>query len=147
MSTVATTPLAVIDTNIFIGACLGMGAPNRVIAAALRNAFMPVMGVTLFTEYEAVLSRDTLFRESRLIAAERSELLDIFLAKCRWVRVYYGWRPNLRDETDNHVIELAIAAGASRIVTRNLRDFASAELRFDSLQAISPQDFLKELSP
>ncbi len=147
MPTVATPPLAVIDTNIFIGACLGMGAPNRVIAAALQNAFTPVMGVALFTEYEAVLSRDALFHESRLSAVERSELLDIFLAKCRWVRVFYGWRPNLRDETDNHVIELAIAAGASRIVTRNLRDFANAQLRFDSLQAISPQDFLKELTP
>jgi putative PIN family toxin of toxin-antitoxin system len=137
----------VIDTNIFIGACLGMGAPNRVIAAALQNAFTPVMGVALFNEFEAVLSRDALFHESRLSAVERSELLDIFLAKCRWVRVYYGWRPNLRDETDNHLIELAIAAGASRIVTRNLRDFANAQLRFDSLQAISLQDFLKELTP
>ncbi len=140
-------PIAVVDTNIFIGACLGVGAPNRVIAAALENQFTPVMGVALFSEYEAVLSREALFRGSRLNANERSELLDIFLAKCRWTRVYYGWRPNLRDETDNHLIELAIAAGANRIVTRNMRDFAKPQLRFDSTQAISPQDFLKELAP
>ena len=140
-------PIVVVDTNIFIGACLGVGAPNRVIAAALENQFMPVMGVALFNEYEAVLGREALFRESRLSANERSELLDIFLAKCLWTRVYYGWRPNLRDETDNHLIELAIAAGASRIVTRNLRDFVKPQLRFDSVHAISPQDFLKELTP
>ena len=113
MYTASPLPIVVVDTNIFIGACLGVGAPNRVIAAALENQFMPVMGVALFNEYEAVLGREALFRESRLSANERSELLDIFLAKCLWTRVYYGWRPNLRDETDNHLIELAIAAGAS----------------------------------
>jgi hypothetical protein len=31
------------------------------------------------------------------------------------------------------------------IVTRNLRDFSHMELRFPSLRAVSPEDFLKEL--
>lgn len=136
--------LAVIDTNVFIGACLGVGSANGVIAAALHNQFTPVMGVALYNEYEAVLARESLFYESRLSAPERSELLNAFLAKCRWTRVYYGWRPNLRDEADNHLIELAVAAGASLIVTRNLRDFASHNLRFEGLKTISPPDFLKE---
>jgi putative PIN family toxin of toxin-antitoxin system len=146
MSTHTNSPSVVIDTNIFVGACLGMGAPNRAIVAALQNQFTPIMGVALFSEYEAVLSREALFRESRLNASERSELLDVFLAKCRWTRVYYGWRPNLRDEADNHLVELAIAAGASRVITRNLRDFSNAQLRFDGLQAVNPQGFLKELN-
>jgi hypothetical protein len=29
----------------------------------------------------------------------------------------YGWRPHLRDEGDNHLVELAIAGGAEAIVT------------------------------
>jgi predicted nucleic acid-binding protein len=39
----------------------------------------------------------------------------------RWVTVYYGWRPNLPDEGDNHLIELALAGAAQVIVTHNLR--------------------------
>ncbi len=32
--------------------------------------------------------------------------------------VYYGWRPNLPDEGDNHLIELALAGSAQAIVNR-----------------------------
>jgi predicted nucleic acid-binding protein len=46
------------------------------------------------------------------------------------VHVYYLWHPNLRDEGDNHVFELAGAGGAEAIVTTNVGDFRSAELRF-----------------
>jgi predicted nucleic acid-binding protein len=85
------------------------------------------------------------FMRTRLTAEEREELLDIVLAVCEWTPIYFGWRPNLRDEGDNHLVELAVAGGACLIVTRNLRDFSRMKLRFSSLRAVSPEDFLKEL--
>ena len=30
------------------------------------------------------------------------------MSRCRWVEVFYAWRPNLPDEADNHLIELAV---------------------------------------
>lgn len=136
---------AVIDTNVFIGACLGQGACRAVIAACLEERLTPLMGVALLAEYEDVLSRYDLFVRSRLDAAERDELLDIFLAACRWTRIYYGWRPNLRDEGDNHLVELAVAGGADYIVTRNIRDVARMELLFPGLKVVFPETLLKEL--
>ena len=59
--------------------------------------------------------------------------------------MYYIWRPNLPDEADNHLIELAVAGGADLIVTRNLRDIHRGELHFPHLRKISPEDFLKEI--
>jgi hypothetical protein len=35
-----------------------------------------------------------------------------FLSVCHWCEIYYLWRPNLADEADNHVLELAVAAAA-----------------------------------
>lgn len=136
----------VVDTNVFIGACLGKGASAAVVQACLEQRFQPLMAAALLAEYEAVLSRRTLFARSRLDEAEREELLDIFLSACRWTRIYYGWRPNLRDEGDNHLIELAVAGGAQAIVTRNLRDLARMELRFPDLRLITPENFLRGLS-
>lgn len=103
------------------------------------------MGEALLAEYEAVLGREVLFAKSRLDATERSALLDTFLALCEWTRIYFLWRLNLRDEADNHLIELAVAGDAEFIVTRNLRDLRGTGLRFASLRALSPEDFLKEL--
>ena len=103
-----------------------------------------MMGVALFAEYEDVLSRTALFRRCRLSASERSELLDIFIAHCVWTRIYFGWRPNLRDEADNHLVELALAGGATHIVTRNVRHVARMELKFPQLSVVTPEQFLKE---
>ena len=105
------------------------------------------MGTTLLQEYEDVLVRPGIFRSSRLNAREREALLDIFLARCEWVRIYFGWRPNLPDEGDNHLIELAVAGSAQWLITRNLRDFAVMELRFPQVRVSSPEHFLEELKP
>lgn len=35
----------------------------------------------------------------------------------QWVKIYYGWRPNLPDEGGNHLFELAVAGSADEIVT------------------------------
>jgi len=103
------------------------------------------MGAALFAEYESLLSRTELFERSLLVLAEREAVLNGFLSVCHWTNIYYGWRPNLRDEGDNHLIELAVAGGAEAIVTKNIRDLSSGELRFPGLRILQPADLLKEI--
>ncbi|PIY28941.1 MAG: PIN domain-containing protein [Comamonadaceae bacterium CG_4_10_14_3_um_filter_60_42] len=136
--------MIVIDTNVFVGACMGVGASAGVIQRCLSGLVIPAMGSAPYLEYEDVMSRATLFEGCRLNADERDELLDIFFAQCQWIKTYYSWRPNLRDEGDNHVMELAVACAASHIVTWNTRDFSAMELRFPMLKIITPPEFLKE---
>lgn len=135
----------VVDTNVFVSACLGSGPANQVLAACLARKCQPLMGAALFAEYEDVLGRTALWQRSPLSARERHDLLDIFLAVSRWTRVYFGWQPNLPDEAGNHLIELAVAGSASHVITRNLRDLARAELQFPGLRALDPADFVKEI--
>lgn len=137
----------VVDTNVFVGACLGTGAANAVLIACLEGRLQPLMGAALFSEHEDLLGREALFKDCRLAPAERSRLFDIYLSCCEWVRVYYAWRPNLRDEADNHLVELAVAGAAHCIVTRNLRDLQRMELRFPALRVVNPETLVKELSP
>ena len=101
------------------------------------------MGAALFHEYEDVMLHSDPMWKSPLRSEERQTLFEAFLSVCEWVKVYFLWRPNLPDEGDNHLLELAIAGGADTIVTNNVRDVRRGELSFPSLQILTPAEFLK----
>ena len=135
-----------VDTNVLVGTMLGRQGNNvQIVRACLKGTLQPFIGEALFLQYEDVLSRTELFLRSPLSRRERTELFAAFLSVCEWVPLYFSWRPNLRDEGDNHLVELAIAGGADAIVTHNAKDFQDAELRFPDLRIISPQELLQEL--
>ncbi len=133
-----------VDTNILVAALLrGGGSARAVLRACLQEHYQPVIGPALLAEYEDVMGRSALFEGCALAPKDRDVVLDAFLSRCRWVEVFYAWRPNLPDEADNHLIELAVAAQADAIVTRNLRDVARGELKFPTLRVLAPEDCLE----
>jgi len=70
-------------------------------------------------------------------------LLEVFCSVSEWIPIYYLWRPNLADEADNHLLELAAAGNAQWIVTNNIRDFKQAELSFPGIQILAPEQILE----
>ncbi|MFN5612851.1 MAG: putative toxin-antitoxin system toxin component, PIN family, partial [Pseudanabaena sp.] len=100
----------VIDTSVLISALIGStGASRELIRLCLQGEYQPLMGNTLFLEYESVVLREEIITQCTLTKQEILILLDAFMSVCQWIDIYYLWRPNLRDEADNHLIELAIA--------------------------------------
>jgi putative PIN family toxin of toxin-antitoxin system len=137
-------PTLVLDTNILVAALLRGGSSSRaVLRACVAEQYQAVLGPALLAEYEDILGRTELFASSVLTTKERYELFDGFLNRCRWVEVFYAWRPNLPDEADNHLIELGVAAQADAIITRNLRDVSRGELKFPSLGVLTPEQCLE----
>jgi len=135
----------VIDTSIFVSALIGeAGASREVLRRCLNGQYRPLMGTPLFHEYESLLGREKLFKNCPLSIDGREDLLNAFIAVCRWIHVYYLWRPNLRDEDDNHVLELAIAGNATAIITKNVKDFKSGQLLFPGINILKPEQLLKE---
>lgn len=136
----------VLNTNIFISALLNpFGKSATVIELCFQDRFQAIMGTALLHEYEDVISRNTLFDKCLLTKEERNRALNDFLSVCRWVRVYYSWRPNLRDEGDNHLMELAIAGNANAIITHNIKDFRGADFSFPEVSILTAKQLLETI--
>jgi putative PIN family toxin of toxin-antitoxin system len=134
----------IIDGNVLVSAFTSaLGASRTVLRRVLRGEAVALLSVALFMEYEAILTRPETQRRCPLTRVEQVQLFDAFLTGAEMVEVYYRWRPDLRDEGDNHVLELAVAAGNAPILTYNRRDFAGGQLRFPGIQVLSPAMWLK----
>jgi putative PIN family toxin of toxin-antitoxin system len=133
----------IIDTNVFVAALRSQGGASRqILRLALTREIQPIFGNALWLEYEDLLGRDVWGNATN--DAERRQVLGSLCQVSRWVTVYYGWRPNLPDEGDNHLIELAVAGGTDFIITHNLRDITRGELLMN-VKIVSPADYLERL--
>ena len=133
----------VVNTNVFVaGLRSGGGASRAVLRRALGGNLQPLFGNALWMEYQDLLDRPVW--GDATTSDERQSVLAALALRGRWVTVYYGWRPNLPDEGDNHLIELALAGGAQAIVTHNLRDLRGGELRLGTLRVLTPAQCLEE---
>jgi putative PIN family toxin of toxin-antitoxin system len=134
----------VVDTNVFVAALRsGGGASREVVRRSLEGQYQPIFSNALWLEYEDLLGRDVWTQETT--EDDRRQVLAALAAASRWIKIFYGWRPNLRDEGDNHLVELAIAGGAEAIVTYNIRDFRLGELRWPDLAILTPSECLEKL--
>jgi putative PIN family toxin of toxin-antitoxin system len=135
-------PLVVLDTNVLVaGLCRRENSPSYKILKSIQPGKVPIaLTQKLYLEYESVLNREKILQ---LIDASPDEVrlvLDALVAIAQKSNVHYLWRPNLRDEGDNHVLESAVATGAL-IITKNVRDFRGGELKFPDLIILTPQQF------
>jgi predicted nucleic acid-binding protein len=109
----------------------------------LQGHYKPLISNTLFLEYEDVTNRSHILELCPLTPNELRELLNAYYSVCEWVPIYYLWRPNLPDEGDNFLIELAVAGNAYCVVTNNVRDIKTSELIFPGLHIMTPEQFLR----
>jgi putative PIN family toxin of toxin-antitoxin system len=135
----------VIDTNIVINTLLSpsrKSASFRVTEMCLQGLIEPQFGNALFSEYEDVSKRQNIVDKTRFTSDEITEVVDGLFSVGRWHKVHFLWRPNLRDEGDNHLIDLAVASNADYLISYNLKDLMSGDLKFD-FEVLTPEDFLK----
>ena len=106
-----------------------------------QGRFCFVLSVPLVLEYEEVAKR-----QARSLGLSHSDIDDIIDYLCSigdHRKIYFLWRPMLRDPHDDLVLELAVEAQVDAIVTYNVRDFGLA--RTFGLDVLTPQQFLGRL--
>jgi putative PIN family toxin of toxin-antitoxin system len=131
----------VLDTNVLVAAFQSRdGASFEVLRrVGLAAGVTPCLSVPLVLEYEAALRRRVGADDSRVEA-----VLDYLCQVGERREIYFLWRPFLRDPGDEMVLEVAVEARASMIVTHNVRDFGGVEEQF-GVRVVRPGAVLLEL--
>ena len=103
-----------------------------------ENVFVSNVSVPLFIEYESVAKREGLV--VGLTGKDIDAILDYFLSKSHIQKIFYLWRPLLKDPKDDLVLEIAVKSQSKYIITFNKRDFIGCE-KF-GIEIVTPYEFM-----
>lgn len=135
--------MIVVDTNVVLaGLISSKGYSFRLLEKMIDRKISYLMSLKLLSEYHQVLTRQENLRRIPLSLSEIEALLALIVQNGTYQEVYYRWRPNLPDENDNFILELAIAGGAESLITFNKKDFLKTQLKFDLLVE-TPKEYFK----
>ncbi len=80
----------VIDTNIWISALISRdGTSREIIRLALMGKISPQISTPLLIEHESVMKRNKIQKLCSLNIEEQEELLQAYLATCKWNEIFY----------------------------------------------------------
>ncbi len=135
-------PKIVIDTDVLISALRSRNGASFLLLRLLgRDRYVPFVSVPLVLEYESTAKKQS--RTLGLLHSDIDDVLDYLCKVSEHSKIFFLWRPFLKDPKDDMVLELAVEGDVDYIVTYNLRDFVGVE-QFE-VNAITPQEFLREI--
>jgi putative PIN family toxin of toxin-antitoxin system len=131
----------VLDTNVLASALLSQDGASYALVSALPLADWELtLSVPLYLEYQDVLLRPGLV-PAVITPADILALCRFLASIARAQDIYFLWPSFLPDPKDDMVLELAVAAGATHIVTHNTRHFRSTA--GFGIRALAPAAFLR----
>lgn len=136
----------VFDTCVWVAAIRSRrGASFAILSEIPHGRFRFGISVPLYLEYQDRLLVTIAMRAVPMTRTQGAAVLAALAHYGAEVPVYFGLRPNLKDENDNKVFECAANFGAQAIVTFNVRDFHQPELRGYGIEILKPGEFLRRM--
>jgi len=130
----------VVDTNIIVSALKSRnGFSYDLLTIIDDKRFQIFISVPLILEYDEAIKRDRV--KIKLNKAEIDAVLDYICLVAEKRKIFYLWRPHLKDPKDDMVLELAVESECDYIISFNKKDFAGVEVF--NLEVITPKEFLK----
>ena len=136
--------LITLDTNVLYQALNSTKGASFYILQQVRERHIQIaLSIPLFNEYEDVLKRENSLKSFGLEISDIDKFLRFIAYVGKTFETYYLFRPNLKDEKDNMLVELVVTSQSDYLVTNNVKDFRNAELKFDQLNVVTPSEFVK----
>ena len=131
-----------IDTNVMVAALKSKrGASFKLLSIIDQDKFQISISVPLIIEYEYALKRTDL--NILLTESEIDDILDYICLIADKRKIFYLWRPYLKDPKDDMVLELAVESESDYIITYNQKDFKGVS-KF-GIKTLTPKAFLRKI--
>jgi putative PIN family toxin of toxin-antitoxin system len=136
----------ILDTNVLVAALRSdMGASYAIMSQLPSERFQIALTMPLYLQYQDVLTRP----EHMTGASTPEDILNFLRYLCSIAhrqRVFFLWRPWLKDPQDDMVLEAAVASQNRYIITHNLRDFTGSGIEeYFGIVPLRPREFLHRL--
>ncbi len=126
----------VIDTNVLLSAIYSSkGASYKLLSIIDSKKFTVNISTTLIYEYEEILKL-----KSKLDMKYIDSILNYMCSIGKKNKIFYLWRPKLKNADDDFLLELAVKSN-SIIITLNGKDFKPAS-EFN-IKVMTPKEFLQ----
>lgn len=126
----------ILDTNVIVaGLRSALGTSHRLLTLIGSEQIQLHISTPLIAGYDEILQRE-------LPHVAFQEVVNYICQVAIKHKIFYLWRPLLKDPDDDFLLELAVKSQAS-IVTWNVKDFKAAN-KF-GIQVITPKALLIEL--
>lgn len=130
----------VIDTNVLISALRSRkGASFKLFSLLDSGKFVLNISVPLLLEYESIAMRE--LDSLNLNEEDINDFLDYICTIGNKCKIFYLWRPYLKDVKDDFILELAFNSESDFIITYNKKDFKKIE-KF-GINVLNPKEFLE----
>ncbi len=128
----------VIDTNVILSALFSnTGASYKLLSIIDSDKFVVHISNPLIYEYEEILRF-----KSNIDFKHIDAIIDYICLIGKKNKIFYLWRPKLKDIDDDFLLELAVKSN-SIIVTLNGKDFKNAG-EFN-IKVMTPKEFLQHI--
>ena len=134
------------DTDAVVAAMRSpTGASAAIVRKARQGKIALLLSVPLAMEYEAVCARPEHQLAAGLSEQEVRIFIDAVIAIAEPVKIHYLWRPQLRDPSDEMVLETAVNGRANLLITFNVREYGKAPASF-GIEVMTPREAVERIN-
>lgn len=132
----------VIDTNVIVSALRSRnGFSFDLLSIIDDKRFKISISVPLILEYEDAIKRNK--KVIKLSQPNIDAILDYICLVAEKRKIFYLWRPFLRDPNDDMILELAVESESDFIISFNKKDFVGT--RKFNIEVLTPKEILQML--
>lgn len=129
----------VIDTCVLVSALRSRRGASFLLLKHIDSGYFDVLlSTALLLEYEEVARKTTV--DLWIEPDKVEDVLNYLCGISVKPRIFFSWRPFLKDQDDDMILELAVAGNSDYIVTFNVNDFKGAESF--GIAVVTPKEFL-----